>query len=328
MPSFADTQQMSGSACDRTVREKESLISKQVEAILSELRGAFWIMSVYEDKVADIPHIYSYLRSVQENHFGDMAVHRLMDLIIGHSRDSKAWTTSANIGDKKPKGKPTAFKKRQYKMRADPSVEPHGLSLESRVADLKLRADYLTHFTAELTGWIRARRFFMGIKSCLASREITCAACGGYSKDYSTMLLMGRCGHAVCKQCFNALQTSGTSPDKCLDRTCGSNSPPSSAIDASDLTDSLRSKLAQEHGSKMAAIMELLSRIPRSEKVLIFVQFSRIMTALKTVLTACSIKFADTTDSKKAADEVARFMKKSAYRICLLELDSPNAAGW
>ncbi len=322
MPDFA-VEHSTVSPCGVTIAEKETLIVEKVQDMVSELRGAFWITSKWEDDIAVIPDIYNYLRSVQENRFGDATACALMDLVIAYAEDTKQWTVAKSIENKEPKGKLSHEKKEQYRMRIDSANEPHKLDKVGRAEDLKLRADSLTAWTIALTDVVRERRFFIGTQSCLSGAEIECSSCGRRSKDCSTMRFMGRCGHVGCKQCCLARPL-----DQCLDGHCSSKTLETSTVEASDLTAALPSQLAREHGSKMVAITELLDRIPAGEKVLIFVQFGRIITALKTILAARDIRFADTTEAKGAAANVEMFKGDLGCNVCVLQLDSANAAGW
>jgi hypothetical protein len=335
MPAFA-AKQLAGSTCRGTIKEKENLIAVKVREILSELIGAFWIISRFGDEIEAIPDIYNYLRSVQKDRFGDRAIRSFMDRVVAYAKENKKWTVAKATKDKKPKGKGEE-KRLQYAMRMDSANEPHGLLPKYRTEDLKLRADSLISWTIALTDLLRQRRFFIGMDRCLSGAELECSFCRNRFQDYSTMLFMGRCGHAGCQQCYE-----NTALDKCIDPKCGSKTLPSSTVRASDLTAASSSQLTREHGTKMVAITDVLVRVPEGEKVLIFVQFPRITTALKAILLARDIRFADTTDSRKAAaaanvDKFKRcdqdcISKKCVHdphcNVCILQLDSVDAAGW
>lgn len=327
MPEFARERSSSSPYYD-TIKEKEALIRQKVDDILSDLRGAFWIISHFQDRIQDIPDIHNYIQSVQENRFGDATVRALLDLVIAHAEDTKKWTVARLIKNKEPTGKVSAEKKQQYVLRSDDANEPENLSEKPRAEDLKLRADSLTAWTIALTDLVRERRFFIGTERCQSGTEIECSSCGRRTNDYSTMLFMGRCGHAGCKPCYLGLQGPCGLSDQCPDTNCGSKSLKSSTVMASDLTIALSEDVVREHGSKMVAIANLLLRLPKGEKALVFVQTERIITALRKVLGAHGIKYADTVNSPRAAAEVDRFQKAPTCKVCLLQLDSANAAGW
>lgn len=312
------------------VESKERSIVETVCDMLSELRGAFWVLSSYSHEVKENPEIYNYLRSVQDNRFGDATVSGLVTRVIARAQSSEKWIMAKKINETgKGKKLPT---KDQRAMRANSKV-PDGLKSESRAADLKLRGDTLTDMTSILTTQVRDRRFFVGFEDCLADKKLECSSCGSRSKDYSNMFLVGHCGHAGCRQCYRKLGEKQSSAEECFDPSCDSRSPLSSMIPASDFTSTTISPFTHDHGSKMAAVRELLARIPKGEKVLIFVQFDRIMMALKGMLDACKIPFADTTKPGRAAAQVERFKSprrpgQAPVDVCILKLDSSDAAGW
>lgn len=147
-------------------------------------------------------------------------------------------------------------------------------------------------------------------------------------QKYSNMLLMGRCGHVGCKQCCDAGKGAIKGPDQCPDEHGGSVTLPSSSAESSDMTIALSSGLRHQHGSKMVAISDLIEDIPETDKVLLFVQFGRVATALVNTLRERGINFADTTVARTAASNVANFTRSPNCKVCVLEVDSPNAARW
>ena len=143
------------------------------------------------------------------------------------------------------------------------------------------------------------------------------------------MLIMGRCGHAGHEGCCAGQKGPLWALSHCPDQGCGSNTSQLSTMEASDLTGTIPSELVRQHGSKMVAITNLLLRIPKGDKTLVFVQFPRVILALRAILNVRNIEFADTTLGKGAAASVNTFKKEdSTCNVCVLQLDSVNAAGW
>ncbi len=327
MPEFA-IESSSVTPYHNTISEKERIILGEALDITLELRGAFWLIDIFDDPIQDIPDFHQYLRSVQENRFGDAVVCTLLDLIIAHAKETRDWTVAKSTMDKKPKANASETVLAQYSMRIGSDEQALGLNKETRTTDMKLRADSLTWWTISLINHVRERRFFLQSRSCLAGKEIKCSSCSTSSKEYSEMLIMGRCGHAGHKNCCKHQKGTLSALNSCLDPGCGSNTSQSSTIEASDLVGTIPSALVRNHGSKMVAITELLLQIPKGEKTLVFVQFPRVVVALRGILDARSINFADTTIVKGAAASVETFKKESTCNVCVLQLDSVNAAGW
>ena len=325
MPEFAIDRSVT-TPCEGQITEKQTLIVAKVEQIAEEIRGAFWLIAHYKDKVQDIPFIYHYLRSVQENRFGDATVRHLLDLVFAQASATRKWTLAKGIEDKKSKADEGKF---QYSWRQDPAKEPLSLSLGARADDLRMRADTLTSWTIELTGLIREMRYFVGTKRCMSREEIVCASCKIRTRDYGRMLFMGRCGHVACEECCFTQSGEPTQLSHCLNLNCGSKTSQSTAILAAELISPINSPRVRKHGSKLVAITDLLAQIPRGEKCLVFVQFPRIFNALKSILLELQINFADTNlKGAKASAEVEKFKVADACNVCLLQLDNVNAAGW
>jgi SNF2-related domain len=329
MPEFA-IESSTTTPCEGPIAEKQTLVVAKVKQIAEEIRGAFWLIAQYQDKVQDIPLIYHYLRSVQENRFGDATVRHLLDLVFSQASKTKKWTLAKGIEGKKTKAANADDSKFQYVSRQDSAKEPLSLSLAARADDLRMRADSLTSWTIELMGLIREMRYFVGTKRCMSSEEIECASCKIRTRDYGRMLFMGRCGHVACETCcFFTQSGEPTQLSQCLNGNCGSKTSQSTAILAAELISPINSPRVRKHGSKLAAITDLLAQIPLGEKSLVFVQFPRISAALKSILLEMQIDFAD-TDLKgvKASAEVQRFKDTESCNVCLLQLDNVNAAGW
>jgi SNF2-related domain len=328
MPEFA-IERSETSPCEGPIAEKQKLIVAKVEQMTAQLRGAFWLIAQYQDKVQDTPYIYHYLRSVQENRFGDGTVRTLLDLVFAHASQTKKWTLANGIESKRTRILTSDDNKLQYALRRDRSREPLTLTKDARADDLKMRADSLTSWTVELTGLVRELRYFVGTKRCMSNEEIECSSCQVQSRDYGRMLVMGRCGHVACEPCCFTQNGAPALLSHCLNRHCASKTSQSTAIAASELIATITSPKVRQHGSKMVAITDLLAQIPRPEKTLVFVQFPRILAALKAILVEQRIDFAD-TDLKgaKASAEVQRFKDDKSCRVCVLQLDNVNAAGW
>lgn len=327
MPEFVAVSS-SGSAFSSTVKEKESLISQKVADILSELRGAFWIISQFYNRIQDDPYLHNYLCAVRTTRFCDATVCALLDLVIARAEDTQCWTVAKLIKNKEPGKNASADKEREYALRSDPSTDLKLLSKESLAEELKLRTDSLTTWTCDLTDLIRERRFSVGTELCQSGAEIECSSCGDRSSDYSKMILMGRCGHVGCKPCYFNPKGRGGLFDQCIDTRCRSKTLESSTVMASDLTIPISEDLVRDHGSKMVAIAKFLQQIPKGEKAVVFVQSERIIVGLKKVLGACGIKYADTINSPQVTTQVERFKRTATCNVCILQLDSANAAGW
>jgi SNF2-related domain len=328
MPEFA-IEKPNSKPCESTIAEKQSLIVNLVEQIAEEIRGAFWLMAHYKDKVQNIPFIYHYLRSVQENRFGDATVRHLLDLVFAHASNTRKWTLASGMEDKNKNSKAASTDegKFQYASRGDAANAPLSLSQAARADDLRMRADTLTSWTIKLTDLIREMRYFVGTKRCMSSERIKCASCKIRTNDYGRMLFMGRCGHVACNQCCFTQSGEPTQLSHCLNLDCGSKTSQSTAILAAELISPINSPRVRKHGSKLVAITDLLAQIPSGEKILVFVQFPRILAALKSILLEMKIGFAD-TDLKGASAEVQRFKETQECRVCLLQIDNVNAAGW
>jgi hypothetical protein len=329
------------SPCHEILNEKDDSIAEVIGSILVQLRGAFYIVSRWEgeQKVEDIPHFYNYLRCVQTNRFGDAVVCEFLEGLITYAKNNPGWTVAVKIGKKD--AAPEKITNEQYTEGLDEQAqlgsekaqlidatnEPQDLSLKVRAKDLKTRAEALNTYTIRLINLARNRRLFHGIDKCVAGNKIECSQCGQQSNNLESIVFMGRCGHAGCKECYDKCALSGPSRDHCVHKDCGATAPASATVEASDLATSFNTDKEREHGTKMVEIAKLVQSIPMEDKVLIFVQFERILNAVRQTLKAFGIGFSDTIH-RSPEKQVGEFKTDRTKRALLLMLDSADAAGW
>lgn len=318
--------------CRGVVQEKGSLIRETIKSMYSELQGAFWLKNFYNDGTSTGPELCSYLRSVERNSFGDGAVRDLLAFIIAQSQQEPLWRVSQGIKGQKVKLEGLSPIKKQYQTRGCEDTEPRQLTPENRVGELKMRAQSLTQATFDLVDLVRERRFLLVVARCENNMELACSRCGELSQTYDQMFIMGRCGHATCSKChWRRHERAQVSANQCSDKDCESSCLPEATIRASDLDNGPSPNEVGPDGSKMTAIARLLTQIPPEEKVLIFGQFEPIINSVREMLADNQVRFVDTTGSKQGkqvADVVRTFQTDTECRVCILQQDSCNAAGW
>jgi SNF2 family DNA or RNA helicase len=123
--------------------------------------------------------------------------------------------------------------------------------------------------------------------------------------------------------------------EECPEPGCFANVRPHSVVECASLfssTDSSDATLTGKHGAKLGQIVSLIKRIPKSERVLIFVQFEDLLAQVYSVLNEEHIpclKLKGTAHQMSAimTSIQSHKLKEGDERILLLELHNVSASG-
>lgn len=224
--------------------------------------------------------------------------------------------------------------------------------LKTRTTKMKKGATNLNTLTTRLAEEIRQLRFFKNVAKALdGSPEFQCMnpGCKNGSIRPEDANVIGACGHIACDACLKDESRARNNPDGCVAPGCGVTVLPHHLMKASHYSPSATSADDPgEKGSKISAIVGKIRHIERQpqlldgkeskDKILIFVQLPRIKDALLEILRGEGIDFTDATkrvirpqsctSKAKPPNPVEEFKKGNGTTVCVLMLDSPDAAGW
>lgn len=112
----------------------------------------------------------------------------------------------------------------------------------------------------------------------------------------------------------------------CVADGCGAAVPCHTAIRFSELTRDVPNTV-NSYGNKIDAVVRLIQdqrRIEAEDYVLIFVQFGRLKAEVISALKNADIQFSDGALDNK----IRKFQAKKGGKVCILDIMSPDAAGW
>ena len=286
------------------VDDKEAQVRDVTLQLIEECIKVFEYWKTHGgDQPGTNPHMHAFLRAIQRNRFGDATSRCLVDKVLGY-----------------------AFSKATKQ-----EVDSRDLArLSSRVAEMKRRSVSLTAITHGLIQNIRGLRFFREVEKIMANRQPqpSCAFCVNSRRDLGQLLIMGLCGHCICRSCFVTKLPDRSVLGECDVDGCNAGAPEHSAVAASDFT-LIKPDAGRSFGSKIDAILDLVedsTRIPERDHIIIFLQFSGIQEALTEALNAKNIPFADT--GNRGSCTLEEFKRGGPVRVAILTIDSPDAAGW
>lgn len=305
--------------CSSILLEKGARFQETVDDFVHCLAGVLELWEIHgPDDAKVIPHFHAYIRDVRENRFGDevgrQIIHKAMIFATELAEDQASETRLKAEDSGDPEGRSAALLKTT-------------MELKTRKKQMYEKASTLTNLSLCIVEHIRGLRFFGGVDEFVHGHlRSTCAGCGQVLPSPDATIIVGLCGHASCEPCFNHKIMDRKLANECIAKDCGAAVPLHSAFRLSDFGHNSVATRAP-YGSKIAAVLNLLgngSQIAKDEYVLIFVQFDRLRVQLIGALQEASIRFAD---SSKAGD-IERFKSGRMGQVCILDIDSPDAAGW
>jgi len=190
----------------------------------------------------------------------------------------------------------------------------------------------------EYVGRTRSLRFFRAIER--AQEEFVASNTRHGDDDAVSMAsdipllkraIFSCCGHVGEVSTMHA----AAAREECPEPGCGANVRPHSVVECASLGSSVNSSdaaLTAKHGAKLGQIVSLVERIPKSERILIFVQFEDLLAQVYSILNKEHIpclKLKGTAHQMSAI--MTKFqshaLKDGDERILLLELHNESASG-
>ena len=290
--------------CKAILAEQKKHFIARVQEFYELLKGPFQLWKDGpSDDAKDNPHFHSFIRSVQNNVFGDLDAKATLDRVMRRAKAVVDQTAESS------------------------QVTPRGIkTLRGRTTFMYQAAATLTNHALLIVDHMRGIRIHNSISGFVNLSTLpSCSKCGKQSRNAEDVLIMGLCGHASCDACFETEHEPRTVMAECIAEGCEALAHRLSALRLSDLN-TATSDLAHPFGSKIDAVLTLLqdtSRVGTEDHIVIFVQWQRLKAALIEALKDANIEFCD--GSNKRAVEG---FKNGEKRVCILDPESADAAGW
>ncbi|KAJ7696566.1 hypothetical protein B0H17DRAFT_1053716 [Mycena rosella] len=186
----------------------------------------------------------------------------------------------------------------------------------------------------ELVGRVRSLRFFTAVRDLQKQREIpldvSCVGCGRESVPISEVSVLSSCGHMGCTECVRNC----ADREECVYRASGACISAARVLnivkaETLGVDDEARDGRGKHYGKKLEEVMGLIKeKIPKDERVLVFVQFPDLMKKVAEALKDNHIKFLEIKGSASAKSKsLESFQQNSAERVLLLNLMDESASG-
>lgn len=219
-----------------------------------------------------------------------------------------------------------------------PVVAPWPKEMSEKIEQLKNKSFYLrTIVKKELVGRHRSLRYFTFVRDLQTKgleqakknggiTEMECKACGRKNLPLSEACVMSSCGHQGCYSCL----AEKAKFQKCIVAKCEATTRPGAIVRAESLgTEEAEDSQGIHYGRKLEKVIELINkRIPKNEKILLFVQFPDLYKKVAKVLEHYKINFLTIEGTaKRQGDQLSKFQDKNGPRVLLLNILQQSSAG-
>lgn len=210
----------------------------------------------------------------------------------------------------------------------EPPIEPSGLPEDpNNIPTLRQLSISLSTLFTKLIDIKRSLRFAQGVhNSCLSLKTdlpLECFKCGCKGNFSDPYVLLSQCGHMVCNRCLPG------DYDTCHGPTCLAGNSHYNKVLVNDLASGELSINLSKAGKIYDVVDLIKNEIPADEKVLVFVQFPKVLKAVQAALKEENIDFCDLQAAIGSWKVLSQFQKagSGSKRVMILNIGDASASG-
>ncbi|KAH7106183.1 hypothetical protein BKA62DRAFT_689117 [Auriculariales sp. MPI-PUGE-AT-0066] len=308
--------------CERIVKGRKDQQDACETDLKDKLIEAFELQKRIGDGSGD-EYLHNFRTQLTTTGFGDSEA----DAIARHwwqEVSGKTLTASS-------KAKPSAAKAGKGKSAAKEKKEKKSSKKEDIVWELRELMHDIRRVIKELVGRVRSHRYFAAVRDVQAKGDelqIECPSCGT-TIGFEQVALLSSCGHMGCIKCVRDLADKEEcvyhQAGKCNDAARVTNIVPATTLGKDDSVHK-----GKHYGRKIEMIVDCInSKIPKSERILIFVQFADLTKKVATALTEHKVKFLEIKGSASVKSKNLELFQSadSKERVLLLNVMDESASG-
>lgn len=192
----------------------------------------------------------------------------------------------------------------------------------------------IRRLTKELTGRIRSLRYFTVVRDLQKQREkplvVDCPGCHKKNVPIDDIAVLSSCGHTGCLSCVKSC----AEKEECVHAASGACKSAARVLnvvrgDTLGVDDEARDGHGRHFGLKLEKVIDLIrKKIPKDERVLLFVQFPDLMKKVTEALAANKIKYLEIKGTAhQKSKNLELFQNGSEERVLLLNVMDESASG-
>lgn len=223
--------------------------------------------------------------------------------------------------------------------------------VKDRIWEHREKTHEIRRLTKELVGRVRSLRYFTVVrdlqKQSASPPKVACPGCRRDEVPINEVAVLSSCGHMGCLECVRA----SAEKEECVYSVSGACNFAARVLnvvkgDTLGVDDNVRDGGGKHFGMKLEKVIDLIryaffvlsafpadghvhrNKIPKDERVLIFVQFPDLMKKLAEALMAHKIKFLEIKGSAtQKSNNLEKFQNESSERVLLLNVMDESASG-
>ncbi|EKM50640.1 uncharacterized protein PHACADRAFT_213538 [Phanerochaete carnosa HHB-10118-sp] len=338
-------------ACEIIVAERKEQLENCKKDLLKKLQVGVETQKKINAFQVDESLFQEYIRVSRTEGVGDEDATKIVEELLEKAQAKAPLAPAAN------KSGATAKARGGTKGKADDGLTG---KQKEQIWGHREHTHEIRRVTKELTGRVRSLRYFTAVRDLQKQREapplVRCFSeqCQGREVPLDEIAVLSSCGHMGCLKCV----TEYAEREECIFASRGESrsrdgdmsdddgpktkaAPSKTACKAAarvlnvvrgstlGVDDAVRDKNAKHYGLKLEKVIELIKkRIPKEERVLIFVQFPDLMKKVGEALESAHIKFLEIKGSaSQRSKNLDKYQNDSSERVLLLNVMDESASG-
>ncbi|KAI6041310.1 hypothetical protein EDC04DRAFT_2867311 [Pisolithus marmoratus] len=301
-------------ACEIIVQDRTKQLEECKEELLKETqKGAKQEKKI--GKLAEESMFQEYARVCRLEGIGDQEA---TDMVRGLLDEAGVPVLSPNHFANKGKGK-------------DDSI-PN--SVKDLIWEHREHTHNIRKLTKELVGRVRSLRYFTVVRDLQRQRDtppkVSCPGCKRDEVPMDEVAVLSSCGHMGCMTCVRR----SADREECVYATTGMCKAAARVLnivkgETLGVDDEARDGRGRHYGRKLEMVIDLIkNKIPKAERVLIFVQFPDLMMKVANALKVHKINFLEIQGSAtQKSRNLEKYQNDSEERVLLLNLMDESASG-
>ncbi|KAF4610679.1 hypothetical protein D9613_006998 [Agrocybe pediades] len=192
----------------------------------------------------------------------------------------------------------------------------------------------IRRITKELVGRVRSLRYFTVVRDLQKQTdkpmEVSCPTCKREKLPIEDVAVLSSCGHMGCLSCVRSC----AEKEECVYAALGQCKAAARVLnivkaETLGVDDEERDGKGRHFGMKLEKVVELIKkRLPKNERILVFVQFPDLMKKVAEAFAEHGIKFLEIKGSASAKSKnLEQFQNESKERVLLLNVMDESASG-
>ncbi|KAF8448928.1 hypothetical protein L210DRAFT_846955 [Boletus edulis BED1] len=302
-------------ACEIIVKDRTKQLDDCKDELLKELKDSV----KREKKIGKLNEesmFQEYARVTRLESVGD---HEATEMVKGLLDEAEVPVLPATYWKNKAKGK-------------DENLSNNTRDL---IWDHREKTHNIRKLTKELIGRVRSLRYFTVVRDLQKQREtppkIPCPGCGRDEVPMDEVAVLSSCGHTGCMTCVRQ----SADREECVYAASGKCMAAARVLnivkgETLGVDDEARDRRGKHFGKKLEMVIDLIKdKIPKQERVLIFVQFQDLMAKVAHALKVHKIKFLEIRGSaSQKSKNLEKYQNNDGEeRVLLLNVMDESASG-